>query len=133
MLKTRDEYQSLYLSYLQRCNQHDFAGMVSFYAPTIKVNDGPMDPTAVAEQFAPITSAFPDWHWEIRNLVIDGDSVAVHFSVTGTHKGAFQGVEATDRRVNITQFTFYRFEEGKILEVWDHADMDELMRQITAV
>ena len=35
---------------------------------------------------------FPDWHWEMRHIVVDGDYIAVHFTVTGTHRGAFQGI-----------------------------------------
>jgi predicted ester cyclase len=54
----------------------------------------------------------------------------VRFNVSGTHQSAFQGVSATGRRVTITQFTFYRLEDGKIVEVCDHADMDAVMRQI---
>lgn len=131
-MSTHAEVRSLYLSYLQRCNEHDFDGMESFYAPTIKVNDSPMNPADVAGQFAPITAAFPDWHWEVRNLVIDGDLIAVHFQVTGTHQGTFGDVEPTGRRVSITQFTFYRLDDGKIAEVWDHADMDAVMKQIRA-
>jgi predicted ester cyclase len=104
--------------------------MATFYTSTIKVNDVPMDPAAVAAQFAPLFSAFPDWHWEIRNLVVDGDYIAGHFAVTGTHLGAFQGIEATGRRVTISEFTFYRLEDGKFAEVWDLADMDAVMRQI---
>ena len=73
----RDEHRSLYLSYLEYCNEHDFDGMASFYTSTIKVNDVPMDPAAVAAQFAPLFSAFPDWHWEIRALLVDGDYIAV--------------------------------------------------------
>ncbi len=127
----REEHRSLYLSYLECCNEHDFERMASFYTSTIKVNDVPMDdPAAVAVQFAPLFSAFPDWHWEIRNLVVDGDYIAVRFTVTGTHRGAFQGIEATDRRVTISEFTFYRIEDGKFAEVWDHADMDAVMRQV---
>jgi len=61
--------------------------MASFYTSTTKVNDVPMDPAAVAAQFAPLFSAFRDWHWEIRNLVVDGDYFAVHFTVSGTHRG----------------------------------------------
>ena len=87
----RDKHQSLYLSYLEYCNKHDLDRMASFYTSTIKVNDVPMDPAAVATQFAPLFSAFPDWHWEIRNLVVDGDYVALHFTVTGTHRGCFPG------------------------------------------
>src|SRR6478752_8421814 len=89
-----------------------------------------MDPAAVAAQFEPLISAFPDWHWEIRHLVVDGDYIAVHFTVTGTHRGAFQGIEATGRRVIIPEFTLYRLEDGKFAEVWDHTDIDGVMRQM---
>ena len=129
----REENRSLYLSYLEYCNEHDLDGMASFYTSTIKVSDLPMDPAAVSAQFAPLLSAFPDWHWEIRNLVVDGDHIAVHFTVTGTHRAAFQGIEATGRRVTTSEFTFYRLEDGKFAEVWDLADMDAVMRQIGRV
>ena len=125
----RDEHRSLYLSYLEYCNVHDFDRMASFYASTIKVNDVPMDPAAVAGQFEPLISAFPDWHWEIRHLVVDGDYVAVHFTVTGTHRGAFQGIVPVVGCA-ISEFTLYRLEEGKFAEVWDLADVDAVMRQI---
>jgi predicted ester cyclase len=52
----------------------------------------------------------------MRNLVADGDYIAVHFTVTGTHRGAFQGIEATGHRVTISEFTFYRLEDGKFAE-----------------
>jgi len=38
----REENRSLYLSYLEFCNEHDVEGMASFYTSTIKVNDVPM-------------------------------------------------------------------------------------------
>ena len=126
----REGHRSLYLSYLECCNEHDVERMASFYASTIKVNDVPMDAAAVAAQFAPLFSAFPDWHWETRNLVVDGDYIAVHFTVTGTQRGAFEGIEATGRRVTSSEFTFYRLEDGKYAEVWDYTDMDAVMRQV---
>jgi predicted ester cyclase len=130
MVTQRDEYRSLYLSYLQDCNEHDFDRMASFYTSTIKVNDVSMDPADVTAQFAPLISAFPDWHWEIRHLVVDGDYIALHFTVTGTHRGVFQGIEATGRRVTTSEFTLYRVEDGKFAEVWDLTDMEAVMRQI---
>jgi predicted ester cyclase len=54
---------------------------------------------AVTAQFVPLISAFPDWHWEIRHIVVHGENIAVHFTATGTHRGLFQGIEATGRRV----------------------------------
>ena len=126
----RDEYRSLYLSYLKYCNEHDFVRMASFYTSPIKVNDVPMDPAAVTAQFAPLFSAFPDWTWDMRHLVVDGDYLALHFTVTGTHRGACQGIEATGRRVTTSEFTLYRLQDGKFAEVWDLTDMDAVMRQL---
>jgi steroid delta-isomerase-like uncharacterized protein len=126
-----DDYRSLYLSYLGYCNAHDFDSMASFYTPTIKVNDAAMDPAAVTAQFAPLLSAFPDWHWEMRHIVVDDDNIVVHFTVTGTHLGTFQGIPATGRRVSVSEFTHYQVEGGKFAEVWDLLDTDGLLKQIS--
>lgn len=127
-----EDYRALYEAYLRCCNEHDFDGMATFYAPSIRVNDAPMDPNAVAAQFEPIVSAFPDWHWDMRHIVVDTDYIAVHFTVTGTHRGTFQGIEATGRRVSIPEFTLYRVVDGKFADVWDLADMAALLRQISS-
>ena len=127
----REENRSRYMSYLEFCNEHDVQGMASFYTPTIKVNDVPMDPAAVAAQFPPLFSAFPDWRWEIRHLVVDADYIVVHFTVTGTHRGVFREIEATGRRVTTSEFTLYHIEDGKFAEVWDLTEMDAVMRQIS--
>lgn len=121
----------MYASYLEACNAHDFERMSTFYASTINVNDVPMDPSAVAGQFAPIVSAFPDWHWEVRNLAIDGDLISLHFTVTGTHRGVFEGIAPTGRQVTLAEFTLYRVEDGKFADVWDLADMGAVLSQIS--
>lgn len=126
----RDDHVSLYNSYLERCNEHDFAGMTTFYAPAIKINGVPTDAGAVTAQFAPLITAFPDWHWEVRHLVVDGEDLVLHFTVTGTHRGTFRGREATGRKVSVTEFTLYKVEDGKFAEVWDLLDTKEIMQQI---
>jgi predicted ester cyclase len=90
-----------------------------------------MDPADVTAQFAPLIAAFPDWHWEMRHIVIDGDDMVVHFTVTGTHRGSFQGIEATGRSVSIAEFTMYHLVDGKFANVWDVVDFAELLRQIS--
>jgi predicted ester cyclase len=130
-MSQREKSRSLYMSYLEFCNEHDVQGMASFYTPTIKVNDVRMGPDAVAAQFPPLFSAFPDWHWEIRHLVVDGEYIAVHFTVTGTHRGVFREIEATNRRVTTSEFTLYHVEDSKFAEVWDLTDMDAVMKKIT--
>lgn len=130
MVKRREEHESLYLSYLDYCNAHDLDRMASLYTSPITVDDVAMDPAAVAAQFVPLFSAFPDWHWAVRHLVVEGDYLALHFRVTGTHRGAFEGIEATGYRVTASEFTLYRVEDGKFAEVWDITDMDAVVKQI---
>lgn len=130
MATARGELEALYRAYLTACNDHDLDRMSTFYSPDIKVNDAPMNSGDVAVQFAPVFAAFPDWHWEVRNLAIDGDLISLHFSVTGTHRGAYQGIEPTGRTVEISQFTIYRVENGKFADVWDLADMNAVLSQI---
>ena len=61
----------------------------------------------------------------------DDDNIVVHFMVTGTHLGTFQGIGATGRRVAVSEFTLYRLEGGKFAEVWDLLDMDAVLKQIS--
>ena len=61
--KNSDEYRELYASYLQYCNGHNFEAMQSFYSSlTVRINDELWSPGKGTAQFAPLVSAFPDWH-----------------------------------------------------------------------
>lgn len=125
-----EEQRALYLSYIEYCNAHNFEAMESFYTSPINVNDEPWAPSKVTMQFKPLIAAFPDWHWEIRNLSIDGDYLALHLRVTGTHQGIFQGIEPTGCRVSASQFTLYHLVDGKFANVWDLVDMESVRKQI---
>ncbi|KAF4445658.1 aspartyl-tRNA synthetase [Fusarium austroafricanum] len=128
--KSIDEYRALYKEYLEYCNAHDLEAMRSFYATPIVVNDNPWTPEEATASFRPMIDAFPDWHWEMRNLTIQGDYLSLHFKVTGTHKGEFRGIKATGRKITTTQFTLYHVVGGKFAEVWDLVDFETLMEQI---
>ncbi|KAL6912731.1 hypothetical protein ACHAPO_007298 [Fusarium lateritium] len=125
-----EEYRSLYQKYLECCNAHDFEGMKTFYKSPLNVMDKPLDPDDVVAQFRPLVVAFPDWNWELRRLVIEGDYLSLHFRITGTNKGEFRGYKPTGRRVETTEFTLYHVVDGKFAEVWDLIDFEALVEQI---
>lgn len=58
---------------------------------------------ALAEWFAALFAAVPDWTLVVENVVDDGaDQIVVQWTGTGTFTGApFLGIEATGRRVEI--------------------------------
>jgi predicted ester cyclase len=127
-----DERRAIYQSYIEDCNAHNFEAMERYYtSPAININDDPWTPQQVTAQFKPLVDAFPDWHWDIRHLTIDGDYLSLHFDVSGTHKGTFQGIEATGRRVKCTQFTLYHLRGDKFADVWDLTDFSSILKQIS--
>jgi steroid delta-isomerase-like uncharacterized protein len=81
-----------------------------------------------------ITSAFPDIHHNIEDVVAEGaDKVAIRMNVTGTHKGEFQGVPQSGKKGSITSMDFFTIIDGKFVEHWVTADMMGLMQQIGAI
>lgn len=54
----------------------------------------------VREQVTMHRRSFPDWHEQIEDIVAEGDPrVVTRFRSSGTHRGEFQGIAPTGRRV----------------------------------
>ena len=80
-----------------------------------------------------LRAAFPDMHWTIHEQIAQGDTVLTRFEWTGTHRGAFLGVPATDRPVRVWGMVIDRLEGGKIKETRILMDTLGLMMQLGVV
>jgi len=127
----KDQLKAHYQSYIDYCNEQNYEGVEGFYTSPININDVPMAPSKVTDQIKSIVEAFPDWRWEIRRFTIDGEYMAVHFNITGTHRGTFQGIEATGRRITTTELTLYHLADGKFSCVWPFIDFASVIKQIS--
>jgi len=76
--------------------------------------------------------AFPDLTWTVEDMRAEGDTVAVRYTMTGTHEGPFAGVEATGRKIHAESFAFYRLSHGKIVEERAQLDMLGILQQMGA-
>src|SRR5918997_6603265 len=77
-------------------------------------------------------SAFPDLRISIEEQIAEGDKVVSHFTIRGTHQGAFRGLAPTGKEIELKGVTTFRFsEEGKVVETWDSYDQLSLIRQST--
>lgn len=80
---------------------------------------------------------FPDIHYEIGFMVAEGDTVAVYWRVTATHKGDLTGpvglVRAAGKKVQWDGSSFFRIEHGKIVETQGVVNNMSLMQQLGAV
>ena len=65
-----------------------------------------------------LRSAFPDYHAELHETLVDGDLIAARLQVSGTHKGDFMGVAPTGRSFSVQHMHMYRVRDGKLVEHW---------------
>ena len=93
----------------------------------------PLDWNGHKQLLASITGAFPDLHHDIKDMVAEGDKVAVRLNVTGTHKGEFQGIPPSGRKLSLDEMAFLTIVDGRITEGWITSDMMSFMQQIGAV
>lgn len=82
--------------------------------------------------FRTLTTAFPDAHLEPAVTVVDEDKIAFAYTLTGTHRGDFNGVPASGRRIEIRGLQIGRFEDGQIVERWGSSDELGILKQIGA-
>ena len=80
-----------------------------------------------------LRAAFPDMHWTIEEQIAEGDKVLSRFEWTGTHRGTFLGVPATDRPVTVWGMVVDRLEGGKIKDTRIIMDTLGLMVQLGVV
>jgi predicted ester cyclase len=78
-------------------------------------------------------AGFPDIVFSIREQITEGDKVASRFEWTGTHKGEFLGIPATDRRVRVWGIVIDRLEDGRIKDTRIIMDTLGLMTQLGAL
>jgi steroid delta-isomerase-like uncharacterized protein len=77
--------------------------------------------------------AFPDLRRPIEDLVADGDKVVARWVSVGTHRGDFQGIPPTGKRIVTSGITIFRVEDGKIVEEWSESDMLGMLQQLGAI
>lgn len=89
-------------------------------------------PAGLKPIVAAMRAGVPDLHYDILDLVDDGERVAVYLQVTGTHSGELFGMPASGRAFNVRQMQIERFEGGRIAEHWRLTDELSLLRQLGA-
>jgi steroid delta-isomerase-like uncharacterized protein len=77
-------------------------------------------------------AAAPDLEVTVERTAASGDLVAVHWRATGTNTVAAAGLPGNGKKLSIDGMTFFRFEDGRIVEEWSVMDIATLMKQVYA-
>ena len=75
-------------------------------------------------------TAFPDLHFDITQILADGDFVVSRWTATGTHRGELMGIAPTQKRTVTRGCSVGQFRNGKPIHDWIYWDTGHLLKQL---
>lgn len=124
------DLRAFYLRYLGELNAHRFDRMAEFIGDRTTLNGEPATrDDLIAVQQADI-DAVPDLHWELKELLFDGDRLAARLVNTGTPVRDWLGAAPTGASFEITEYAIYRVHNGRFVHMTALHDAGELRRQL---
>ena len=118
MRPERTEIVALYERYLACCNEHRFDELGEFVSEEVSGSGAADGLSGYIDRLKTVHTAFPDYRWELQELVVERDTIAARLLGQGTHTGPFGGIAATGRRIRTQELVIYRFADGKIVRCW---------------
>lgn len=134
---SREDNKAVMLRLIDAANQGGGDALLAIIDPTNYVEHNPVwgatDFESGARVFATLREAMPDLQVSIDQgiVIAEGDLVAVHALVQGTHTGAeIYGVAPSGKQVTFTHSDVARIAGGKIVERWVCSDTLSLLQQL---
>ncbi len=110
-----------------------FDELVSSSFVDYEAGSEPGGPEDEKELLSSVAEAFPDWRWDIEDMLAVDDKVITRYVARGTHRGEFLGAGPAGREVALTGINISRLQGGKIVGSWGNSDQLGWMRQIGVV
>ncbi len=77
--------------------------------------------------------AFPDIHFEIEEIIAEGDTVVARWTLTGTQTGPFLGIAPTGRKIRVGGMSMDHLRDGVLVSGFDGWDNLGLRQQLGAI
>lgn len=112
-------------------NSHDPKRLLEFYdenfgSEVISEDYSYNEINSILEMAKRFFNAFPDLHFRLKEMVEGEDKISILWVATGTHKGTYNHIPATGKKLEVNGVSFFTLKNGKITKVtflWDGADM----------
>jgi steroid delta-isomerase-like uncharacterized protein len=85
---------------------------------------------AIAGYVAEVRRGYPDFKLQINEVVAQDNLLAVHWTVSGTHQGEFQGIAPTGKQIHVSGLSLERIANGKIAQDSVYFDRLTLFEQL---
>ena len=87
----------------------------------------------LAQAFHRFSTAFPNIHVTINQIIAEGDKVVVSWTLTGTHRGVWRGIPATGNTVEWNATDIYTISDGRIASLDRAADNLAWLKQLGTI
>jgi steroid delta-isomerase-like uncharacterized protein len=104
-----------------------FSADYQLHIPGIPV---PLDRNGAKQVVTMFSGSFPDLTHTVDEVIAEGNTVAARWTVTGTHRGEFQGIPASGKCVQLSGITVHHLADGRVRETWLAFDAATLLQQI---
>jgi steroid delta-isomerase-like uncharacterized protein len=88
---------------------------------------GPDAPKAAFRMFF---EAFPDLRMTVEDTIAENDKVVARVTMSGTHRGEFMGIPATNKSFEIQVIDILEVHDGKVTAHWGITDQAAMMEQL---
>lgn len=78
-------------------------------------------------------AASPDFSYDLKQIVSEGDRVWAYGTYSGTHNAKWLGIPATGKPYKFDAVDIFRIENGRLAEHWDVLDVYSLFKQLDAI
>ena len=92
--------------------------------------EGDMDLDAYKQVNMAVLAAFPDLSYTLEDIIVEGDKCAERWTMTGTHRGEFNGIPATNKSIILKGVSVDRLRDGKFVETWMFYDSMSILSQL---
>ncbi len=76
--------------------------------------------------------AFPDLQVDVKDVLAEGDRVAVRWQATMTHQGDHLGFRASGKKETLDGSSFLIVKDNQVVEGWSQMDLGALMQRLQA-
>jgi steroid delta-isomerase-like uncharacterized protein len=87
-------------------------------------------PEGQAKIAADFRQSFPDLQIHIDLLIAEDDLVVARWTMEGTNLGSWGGQQPSGKQARFCGVNFFRFAQGRVVEIWNHRDDLGLMQQV---
>ncbi|KAJ3828851.1 hypothetical protein EV361DRAFT_432254 [Lentinula raphanica] len=122
--------ENQYRRYIDYLNERRTDDLHEFVHEELTYNDKPMTRMDYQNYIADDIARIPDLFFDIQHLLICGDSVACRIRFDCTPVNEFRSHSPNGQKISFVEHVFYRFEDGKIRQVWSLLDDQAIAKQL---